>query len=145
MLDVSKRQHLSDLEVGDVVDILSKLPRRAKFAICGMENFFIHVQKDNTVVCLDTDDLHDDYFAAERTTFEQPVDINNVLQYKQGLKPIYAGKLSTHRGIANCPECNVCLCNLLYNQENHKVIGWFDNMCVYCETEIDWSEADKYL
>lgn len=144
MYDLSKRECVDKVTAGDVIDLLLKVPRSAQMVVCGAEKFYLHVDTNNTIVCLDTEDLDDDYFEARRIEFGNLTDIREVLKYNKGIKPRYAGKSSTLRGVVNC-ECNCCVGNLLYYIEIRKVVGWIDTMCSQCGSEIDWSESDRYL
>ena len=61
MYDINKRIKILNATVGDVIDELSKLPRNAHFCCCGEDRMYIHVETDNSVVSIDTEDLDEDY------------------------------------------------------------------------------------
>lgn len=61
MYDISKRFHTDDLSVAELIEQLKKLPQAAKVCICGDDCCHIHVERDGSVVNLDTEDLDDCY------------------------------------------------------------------------------------
>lgn len=61
MYDIHKLVHGNHVTVGEVVEQLQKLNQNAVFTCCGEEFLFIHVEEDNSVVTIDTEDLIDAY------------------------------------------------------------------------------------
>lgn len=43
--------------IGELKKLLSDVPDSTKVAITGDDNCFFHIEEDNSVVCLDTEDL----------------------------------------------------------------------------------------
>ena len=77
-----------------------------------------------------------------RINFEKITDIDKVLKYNIGIKPIYGKKGSTSRGIAWC-RCQRCVGDLLL-LGNNTVVGWILTECA-CGNHIDWSTARENL
>lgn len=65
MLDLSKYRLLHNPTVADIKKILDTLPDDAQFACCGDDYVHIHIEKDNSAISVDTDDLEEVY--AEQT------------------------------------------------------------------------------
>lgn len=61
MYDLTKRFHKDNLTVEGLIEQLNKLPQQAKICICGDDCCYIHVEKDSSVINLDTEDLADSY------------------------------------------------------------------------------------
>lgn len=70
MYDITKRIKANDTTVGEVIEGLQKLPSDAKFLVCGDERFFVHIEKDESVVSFDTEDLDEEYANDEGTSPE---------------------------------------------------------------------------
>ena len=72
MYDIEKRKNLSGCKVDDLIKALWQLPKNAIVAICGVTNVWLHVSEDGKVMCLDHENLSDDYSQKEeRLTAEQ--------------------------------------------------------------------------
>lgn len=63
MYDVSKLVHANHITVEELIDHLKTLPQKAVITCCGDEYMFIHVEKDESAVTIDTEDLSEDYYA----------------------------------------------------------------------------------
>lgn len=61
MYDVNKRQRLSVVTVGQLIDILTELPADAEVLCCGDSTMYLHVEEDDSMVSIDTEDLDDEY------------------------------------------------------------------------------------
>lgn len=61
MYDVKERKKLTKLTVSKFIEQLLSLPQAAEVLICGENIFFLHIEKDKSVVCIDTEDLEDVY------------------------------------------------------------------------------------
>ena len=61
MYDVTQREKFVMATVKDLIKHLERLPPEAEVNICGDCIFYIHVEKNKSVVCLDTEDLDVDY------------------------------------------------------------------------------------
>ena len=61
MFDIVKRKHLSDVTVGELINELNKLPSNAKVFCCGDSNVWLNVEKDNSIICIDSEDLEECY------------------------------------------------------------------------------------
>ncbi len=59
--DINKRILVLCPSVGTLVDILNTLPRDAKVMFSGCDCGYLHVNKDETVICIDSEDLDEDY------------------------------------------------------------------------------------
>lgn len=76
--------------------------------------------------------------------FTKPTDIGEVIKYNKGIKPRFADKSSVERGTARC-ACNTRVGNLVYDVKQRRVVGWLATKCTACLSEINWSNAEKYL
>ena len=61
MYDINKRKCLRNATIGDIINELSALPKDVKILCCGESDLYIHVEKDNSTVSIDTEDLDDEY------------------------------------------------------------------------------------
>ena len=61
MYDINKRKPMIDVTVGDLITLLRGLPTDAKILCCGDNVAHIHVEKDNSVVNIDTENLDECY------------------------------------------------------------------------------------
>ena len=68
--------------------------------------------------------------------------ITEITKYNKGLKPIYGR--GTHKGIINCPKCHKAIAHVTLLKDN-TVIGWFENVCSTCKTELDLSELKNFI
>ena len=59
--DIAKRKLLKSPTVNMLMSELSKLPKDSFVSICGADDMYIHISKDDSIICLDTEDLDDDY------------------------------------------------------------------------------------
>ena len=59
MYDIKRRKKLVAKTVKDLIEALKEYPQDAKIDICGDSYCYIHVEKDNSVVNLDNEDLED--------------------------------------------------------------------------------------
>lgn len=60
MYNINKRRTGMDIKVKDIIAELEKENPEAIFTCCGDNLVFVHVEQDNSVVTIDTEDLHDD-------------------------------------------------------------------------------------
>ncbi len=58
--DISKRKCLEPMRVGNLIEELKKFPSDAKVYCCG-DAVWIHATEDGSVICLDCDDLENEY------------------------------------------------------------------------------------
>lgn len=68
MYDIKERKKFRKLKIAELIEELKNLPQNAEFLLCGDNLFYLHIEKDKTVVCLDTEDLEDDYIDDAETT-----------------------------------------------------------------------------
>lgn len=61
MFDSDKRKHLFDVTVAELISELNKLPGNAIVCCCGDSNVWLHVEKDNSAICIDAEDLEECY------------------------------------------------------------------------------------
>lgn len=59
--DINKRKYIKDPTVEDLINELQKLPKCASVSICGANDLYVHISKDDSIICLDTENLQDDY------------------------------------------------------------------------------------
>lgn len=78
MYDINKRKKMLNVTVGEIIDELTKLPKDATFCCCGDNQMFIHVEKDGTVVSIDTEDLDEDYIDDDDTEPDEYWDARKV-------------------------------------------------------------------
>lgn len=65
MYDISKRVLLIKPTVEALIGILSDLPKDAEVMFCGCDCGYLHVNKESTTICIDSEDLDEDYFNGE--------------------------------------------------------------------------------
>ena len=70
MYNASKRMFLACQSVGSLINKLNALPRDAKIRCCGSPCFYLHIDDDKGVICIDTESLDDEYSS-------NPVTVNN--------------------------------------------------------------------
>lgn len=58
--DIGKRKCLDSITVGNFIKELSKFPKDAKVYCCG-NAVWIHINFDDSVICIDCDDLENEY------------------------------------------------------------------------------------
>lgn len=61
MFDVARRRHFESITVKDLIVELSKMPQDAEVLCCGDNYMWLHVEDDETVVCIDVEDLEECY------------------------------------------------------------------------------------
>lgn len=61
MYDISKLVFLNFPTVGEVIEQLKTLPADANFACCGSPEVYIHVEDDDSYVCMEYDDRAEEY------------------------------------------------------------------------------------
>lgn len=61
MYDIKRRKEISGMTVKDIISELAKLPSDAVVICCGDGNVWVHVEQDNSVVCIDAESLDDCY------------------------------------------------------------------------------------
>lgn len=71
MYDFNKRKNLSGMTVGELIHELNQLPSDAKFSCCGDSRAYLHVEKDGSAICIDTEDLEDLYVDCPDVTPEE--------------------------------------------------------------------------
>lgn len=92
MYDVNERKKFRNLAIAEFTEQLQALPQDAKLLICGEDIFFLHIEKDKSVVCIDTEDLEDVYIDDKGTN---PEDFwNNRSLLEQGNTYKITNKLS---------------------------------------------------
>ena len=47
--------------IGELKELLKDVPDNTKVAIIGVDDCFFHIEEDNSVICLDTEDLTDGF------------------------------------------------------------------------------------
>ena len=62
MYDITKRITMVDATVGDLIKLLKGIPTDARILCCGDNIAYIHVEKDDSVVNIDTEDLEEDCY-----------------------------------------------------------------------------------
>lgn len=65
MYELSKRKCLSNMTVADMKKALDELPEDATLTVCGVTQCYIHVDTEQNIVTVDTDDLGADYEVRE--------------------------------------------------------------------------------
>lgn len=68
MYDVKERKKFRNLTIAEFAQQLQALPQDAQLLICGEDTFFLHIEKDKSVVCIDTEDLEDVYIDDKDTS-----------------------------------------------------------------------------
>ena len=71
MYDIKRRKEISGMTVEDIISELATLPRDAVVICCGDDNVWIHVEQDNSVVCINTESLADCYDSERRDKAEK--------------------------------------------------------------------------
>lgn len=61
VFDIKKRKDLSGSTVRGLITELLELPMDARVYCCGDNNMYLHVETDNSAVCLDHSDLEECY------------------------------------------------------------------------------------
>lgn len=61
MYDPKRRTFRFGVKVKDLIDELSKFPQEADVLICGDSYCYIHVETDNSTICLDNESLDECY------------------------------------------------------------------------------------
>ena len=61
LFDAKMRNDVSGITVNDMIVELAKLPSDAVVVCCGDSNVWLHVEQDNSVVCIDAESLDDCY------------------------------------------------------------------------------------
>lgn len=61
MLSLKDRKHVSDITVGDLIILLESYNTDTKVAVCGADEFFIHVEEDESAISFDYSGLDSDY------------------------------------------------------------------------------------
>lgn len=61
MYDLKKRVELEYPTVEELIDALQKLPQGATVSCCGQDYFWLHVEMDGSAVCIDHDELNEEY------------------------------------------------------------------------------------
>ena len=82
MYDISKRICLDNPTVEELIQKLSELPKEAKILCCGESVVYIHVERDNTVVSIDTEELDDEYIDDPETSPEEYWDLVSQAEQK---------------------------------------------------------------
>lgn len=59
MYNINKRASFET--AGDLKELLSEVPDTTKIVICGDDNCWFHIETDESVVCLDMEELDDCY------------------------------------------------------------------------------------
>lgn len=80
MYDVNERKKFRNLTISEFTEQLQALPQDAKLLICGADMFFLHIEKDKSVVCIDTDDLEDVYIDDKETSPDDFWNNRNLLE-----------------------------------------------------------------
>lgn len=61
MLDIKKRRFMDHPTVGEMKELLNRLPDNARFTVCGDGYVWIHIEDDDSIFNVDNDDLFDEY------------------------------------------------------------------------------------
>lgn len=78
MYDIYKRRKRLKLKVKDLIKELEKENPEAQITICGDDYVCIHVERDNSVVTLDNEDLDDCYEEVQNMLNIVPeIEVNN--------------------------------------------------------------------
>lgn len=80
MYDINFRRKIQKNTVGNLIEKLKELPQDAEILVCGEDIFFLHIERDKTVVCLDTEDLETDYIDDAETSPEDFWANRNLLE-----------------------------------------------------------------
>ncbi len=68
MYDINERKKFRCLTIAKFTEQLQAVPQDAELLICGENMFFLHIEKNKTVVCIDTEDLEDVYIDDKETS-----------------------------------------------------------------------------
>lgn len=63
MYNINKRKQFET--VGNLKKLLAEVPNETKVVICGDDYCWFHIEEDESVVCLDMEDLDDCYKTEE--------------------------------------------------------------------------------
>ena len=63
MYNINKRKQFNT--VGDLKKLLAGIPDETKIVICGDDYCWFHIEEDESVICLDCEDLDDCYETEE--------------------------------------------------------------------------------
>lgn len=61
MYDVARRKKFEGVTVRDLIEELSKMPQDAEVLCCGDDYIWLHVEDDDSTVCIDVEDLEENY------------------------------------------------------------------------------------
>lgn len=86
MYDVNERKKFRKLTVSKFKEQLQTLPQDAEILICGENTFFLHIEKDKSVVCIDTEDLEDVYIDDKDTSPDDFWNNRRLLEKYNGIK-----------------------------------------------------------
>lgn len=67
MYDIERRKELTGRTVFDLIVALSEMPPDAMVSCCGDSNVWLHVEDDDSLVCVDVESLDDTYATQEQT------------------------------------------------------------------------------
>ena len=96
MYDVNERKKFRNFTIAEFTEQLQALPQDAKLLICGEDMFFIHVEKDKSVVCIDTEDLEDLYIDDKETSPDDFWNNRSLLEQDSTIKiPYELGEMLT--------------------------------------------------
>lgn len=59
--DISRRKGLSNVTVSALISELERMPQNAVITACGDINVWLHVNKDDSYVCIDSESLDECY------------------------------------------------------------------------------------
>lgn len=71
MYDIKERVLLVKPKVGVLIDILKEMPQDADVVFCGDDCGYIHVERDKSVINIDTEDLDEGYVEDDMTGVEE--------------------------------------------------------------------------
>lgn len=57
MYDINKRTEMLSITVSELINELSKLPTDATVTCCGDDHIWLHIEDDDSSVCIDTCEL----------------------------------------------------------------------------------------
>lgn len=55
MFDIKKRKRFST--VGELQELIKDIPDETEICICGVDDCWFHIKKDDGTICLDNEDL----------------------------------------------------------------------------------------
>lgn len=67
MYDIKERKKFRKLKISELIEELKQLPQDAEFLLCGDDLYYLHIEKNRTVVNLDTEDLESEYIEDDAT------------------------------------------------------------------------------